>query len=550
MKKGEKETLVMKLNYEGIKDRAAWNHAGVILPSYDPSETAAATRKAPEWLHFGIGNIFRIFIGGIADRLLSEGYANKGITCAETFDFEVVDRIYKPFDNLVLAVTLQADGGQEKRVLASLTEAVKANSGDKASWDRMTEIMTCPQLQMVSFTITEKGYALRKPDGNYLAYVASDMENGPEKVTGAMGIVTALLHKRYQAGAYPIALVSMDNVAHNGEKLRAAVTETARIWTEKGYTEPGFLEYVEDESTVSFPWTMIDKITPRPGEAVSKILNESGIEDMDILVTSKKTYIAPFANAEGPEYLVVEDSFPNGRPLLEKAGVFMTDRDTVNKSERMKVTVCLNPIHTAVCTFARMLGYELFADAIEDPELNTLARMLGYKEGLPVSEDPGIISPEEFLDELMAERFPNKFLGDTNARIAVDISQMVGIRFGENIKAYVSRDGDASGLTAIPLAIAGWIRYLLAEDDFGQQMELSPDPMLPVFAEQLGGIKPGDPDSIGDRLRPLLSNERIFGSDLYTAGIGRKIETMVRDMLTGPGAVRAALKKYLNTEEE
>ena len=48
-------------------------------------------------------------------------------------------------------------------------------------------------------------------------------------------------------------------------------------------------------------------------------------------------------NAEGPQYLVVEDNFPNGRPPLEKAGVFMGDRLTVNRSERMKVTACLNP---------------------------------------------------------------------------------------------------------------------------------------------------------------------------------------------------------------
>lgn len=536
----------MKLTYEGIKDRAAWQNAGIGLPLYDPEETAVLTRETPVWLHFGIGNIFRIFIGGIADRLISGGYTDKGITCAETFDFDVVDRIYKPFDNLVLAVTLHADGRQEKRVLGSLTEAVKAVSSDEAGWRRMSEIITQPRLQMVSFTITEKGYALRSPDGNYLKYVAADMENGPEKAAGAMGIVTALLYKRYLAGEYPVALVSMDNVAHNGEKLRASVVETARVWTEKGFTDPAFLKYAEDETKVSFPWTMIDKITPRPGDAVSRMLSESGVEDMGVLVTGKKTYIAPFANAEGPEYLVVEDSFPNGRPPLEKAGVYMTDRETVNKSERMKVTVCLNPIHTAVCTFARMLGYELFAEAIADPQLHELACRLGYSEGLPVCEDPGIISPERFLDELMTERFPNAYLGDTNARIAVDISKMVGIRFGETIKAYTARYGSASGLTAIPLAIAGWIRYLLAADDNGRGMELSPDPMLSDLTTKISGIHPGDPDSIGSRLRPLLSNERLFGSDLYEAGIGCRIEEMVRDMLKGPGSVRAALRKYLN----
>ncbi|MBQ6388536.1 MAG: mannitol dehydrogenase family protein [Mogibacterium sp.] len=536
----------MKLTFEGIKEREAWDRAGIVLPSYEPSAVADATREAPVWLHFGIGNIFRIFIGGIADRLLSAGHMHKGITCAETFDFDVVDKIYRPFDNLVLAVTMHADGRQDKRVLGSLTEAVKATCSDEGSWTRMSEIFTHPGLQMVSFTITEKGYALRSPDGNYLPYVASDMANGPDKVTGAMGIVTSLLYRRYLAGKYPIALVSMDNVSRNGEKLRASIIETARQWTEKGFTDPGFLEYAEDDSRVSFPWTMIDKITPRPGESVSRMLGDAGVENMDILVTGKKTYIAPFANAEGPEYLVIEDSFPNGRPPLEKGGVYMADRETVNKSERMKVTACLNPIHTAVCTFACMLGYDLFADAMSDPLLYELACRIGYAEGLPVCEDPGIISPVKFLDELMTERFPNAYLGDTSARIAVDISQMVGIRFGETIKAYTARYGNASDLTAIPLAIAGWIRYLLAADDNGDPMELSPDPMLPELTAALSGIHPGDPDSIGDKLKPLLSNERLFGSDLYEAGIGSKIEEMTAYMLKGPGAVRDALRKYLN----
>ena len=63
----------------------------------------------------------------------------------------------------------------------------------------------------------------------------------------------------------------------------------------------------------------------------------------------------------------------------------------------------------------------------------------------------------------------------------------------------------------------------------------------------LSGMAPGDPDSLGSKLRPLLANERVFGSDLYAAGIGNKIEEMVKDMLMGPGAVRAALRKYLFT---
>ena len=535
----------MRLTYEGLQDRAAWAAAGISLPDYDPAAVAAATRQAPVWVHLGIGNIFRFFLGGIADRLLREGRMDRGITCVETFDFEIADRIYRPFDNLALAVTLHKDGSVQRRVLGSLGEVLAVRPGDEAARFRLREIFTDPGLQMVSFTITEKGYALQDAGGSLLPQARLDLENGPDRAGTAMGLVTAMLFARWQAGAAPLALVSMDNVSRNGEKLRASILELVRGWAERGFVPAGFLEYVGDENCVSFPWTMIDKITPRPGEAVSAALAAEGVEDMDILVTDRKTWIAPFVNAEEPQYLVVEDRFPNGRPPLETAGVYMTDRDTVNKSERMKVTACLNPIHTALCTFDRLLGYELFADGMADPELIALARRVGYDEGLPVVESPGILDPAAFLEEVLTERFPNAFLGDTSARIAVDISQMLAIRFGETIKAHMARYGSADHLIGIPLAIAGWFRYLLALDDEGKPFDLSPDPMLPELKALLEGVEPGKPESLGLRIRPLLSNSNLFGLDLWAAGLGQRIEDLTRDMLTGPGAVRRTLQANL-----
>ena len=533
----------LKLNYESLKDKSSWEKIGVSLPNYDIQELSQKTKQNPIWAHFGIGNIFRIFIGGIADQLISQKYLDKGITCIETFDYEVVDKIYKPFDNLALAVTLYEDGKQEKKIIGSLTEAIKAPQEN----ERLKQILTNPGLQLISFTITEKGYVLHDSEGNYFAFVKSDIENGPGKSIGVMGIVTSMLYERYKAGKYPLALLSMDNVSQNGKKLQDSVIEIAERWLEKGYVDNDFIKYIKDENIISFPWSMIDKIAPRPSENVAMNLKKLGIENMDIIITKKQTYIAPFVNAESPQYLVIEDNFPNGRPPFEKApGVYIADRNTVNLSERMKVTTCLNPIHTALCTYDIMLGYTLFADGMHDIELAKLAHRLGYIEGLPVVEDPKILSPKKFLDEVINKRFPNPFLGDTSARIAVDISQMLGIRFGETIKAHMLHYKNTDKLIAIPLAIAGWIRYLLGIDDNGKEFELSPDPMIPELKEKLNGIQFGKPETIGNKLRNILSNKIIFGVDLYEVGLGEKIENMVKEELYGIGAVRATLKKYLN----
>ena len=538
----------MKLTMAGIKDREAWEKAGIQLPGYDVEEVSEKARKSPRWVHFGIGNIFRVFIGGIADGLLEEGALDRGLTCVETFDYDVADKIYAPYDNLGLSVILHGDGTRDYKVLGALAEAVKAQSSNDKQWNRLKEIFAAPSLQLVSFTITEKGYALQKADGTWFPFVEADIKNGPTKATGAMAVLTAMLYERYQAGKYPLALVSMDNCSQNGARLRQSVLTMAEEWKKAGYVDDGFLAYVSDEKIIAFPWTMIDKITPRPSEQIAADLEALGVEDMQPVITAKETYIAPFVNAVKPQYLVIEDSFPNGRPALEKGfGVYMADRKTVNLAERMKVTVCLNPVHSATGPLGVALGYELFAHMLNtDADMMKMARMVAYDEGLPVVQDPGILSPQAFVDELFNDRFPNEYLGDTNLRLAVDVSQMVGIRFGETIKAYVEKYGDASRLTALPLGIAGWLRYMLAVDDAGKKYELAPDPMNEEIQEQLKDIVVGQPETFTDQLRPILSNERLFFIDLYKAGVGEKVENMFREMIAGPGAIKATIHKYVN----
>ena len=538
----------MKLTVKGIKEKEGWEKNGIVLPGYDVEAVSARAKEAPVWVHFGIGNIFRVFIGGIADGLLEKGMLDRGITCVETFDYDVVDKIYEPYDNLGLSVILHGDGTREYKVLGSLAEAVKAQSSDSAQWNRLKEIFASESLQMVSFTITEKGYALHKADGTFFPFVEADVNNGPDKATGAMAVLVTMLHERYKAGKYPLALVSMDNCSQNGARLRESVLTMAKEWQKKGFVEDDFINYVSDEKVIAFPWTMIDKITPRPSEQIADDLENLGVEDMRPVITSKKTYIAPFVNAEKPQYLVIEDSFPNGRPALEKGfGVYMADRNTVNLSERMKVTVCLNPVHSATGPLGVVLGYDLFAHMLNTNEdMMKMARMIAYKEGLPVVPNPGILSPQAFVDELFNDRFPNEYLGDTNLRLAVDVSQMVGIRFGETIKAYVEKFGDASSLTAIPLGIAGWLRYMLAVDDNGNKYELAPDPMNEEIQEQFKDIVVGKPETLKEQLKPILSNERLFYTDLYKDGVGEKIENMFREMLAGPGAVKATIHKYVD----
>ncbi|MFP4198122.1 MAG: mannitol dehydrogenase family protein [Halanaerobium sp.] len=538
---------MLKLKKEELKDLAQWEDAGINPPQFDYQNLIENTKDNPEWVHFGAGNIFRAFIARLQQELLNKGEVEIGIIAAEGFDYEIIDKVYQPADNLSLVVKMSADGKLDKTLLASITEALKADSSFKEDWGELKETFRKPGLKMASFTVTEKGYALDNMEGEFFPFVLEDFEAGPEgDLNHLMAKVTALAYERYKAGAYPFAFASMDNCSHNGQKLKDAVLTVAEKWAENKLVEKEFLGYLNDESKVGFPWSMIDKITPGPAPEVQQKLKELGFENTEIVKTSKNTEIAAFVNAEAPEYLVIEDSFPNGKIPLDKAGAIYTDRDTVNQVETMKVTTCLNPLHTAMAVYGCLLGHTSIAEEMEDKEIRALVEQIGYKEGLPVVVDPGVLDPKEFIDEVVKERLVNPYIPDTPQRIAKDTSQKVAIRFGETIKSYRDADDlDPAELVVVPLAIAGWLRYLLAVDDQGNEMPLSSDPMLDELTPQLEGIELGNPASVGDKLKSILSNEKLMGLDLYQVGLGEKIEGYFKEMIAEEGAVRATLNKYL-----
>lgn len=537
----------MKMNAVSIRNEAAqWNELGVKLPAFDHETMVARTKEHPVWVHFGAGNIFRGFIAALQQDLLNRGLSDRGIIAADTFDYDIIDKIYTPYDNLTMMVTLNPDGTTSREIIGSVAEGLRANSAEPEMMERLRGIFVDPGLQMISFTITEKGYALYRPDGSLMPVVQADMAEGPASARHAMSMVAALLYERFRAGGYPLAVVSMDNCSHNGEKLQHSVMTVAKAWAEKGFVGQDFIRYLEDESKIAFPWSMIDKITPRPHKMVEESLVRDGIEDMSPIITAKNTFIAAFVNAERPQYLVIEDKFPNGRPALEKAGVFLTDRETVNKTERMKVTTCLNPLHTAMSVYGCMLGYTLICDEMKDQDIVALIKRLGYVEGLPVVVNPGILDPKAFIDEVVEQRLPNPFMPDAPQRIATDTSQKVGIRFGETIKSYIAQGMDLNSLVSIPLALAGWLRYLLAVDDEGNAFEVSSDPLKDDIQAKLAGIEVGKPETYKGQLKDILSNASIFGLDLTETVLADKIEGYFVAELAGVGAVRKTLHEALN----
>lgn len=516
-------------------NRGEWEKKGYELPKYDIQAVAAKTHEAPTWVHFGAGNIFRAFHAAVLNDALNSGKYDRGVIVAESFDYEIIDKAYRPYNNLSLFVSLQSGGTVEKKVIASVTESLKADFQFEEDWARLCEIFRAPSLQMVTFTITEKGYSVSP----------ADLERGLKPVL-AMGKVTALLYERWLAGALPITVQSTDNCSHNGDKVKAGVLAYAEAWVKAGLVPEDFLKYLKDEKKVTYPWSMIDKITPRPHAKVQQMLAADGFEDNETVITEKKTFTAPFVNAEEVQYLVIEDNYTNGRPPLELGGALYTTRETVDKVETMKVTTCLNPLHTAMSIYGCMLGYDLISAEMADQDLKGLIQKIGYIEAMPVVTDPGVLNPYEFIGTVINRRLPNPFMPDAPQRIATDTSQKLPIRFGETMKKYLSRGLDTGNLVLIPLVLAGYARYLKGIDDSGNPFEPSSDPLLTELQTIVAPLEIGKTNQDYSCLKNLYSRVDVFGLDLYAAGLGERIEGMVKELYAGVGAVRATLHKYVS----
>ena len=179
--------------------------------NYDVTKLRKDSIKDPKWLAFGSGNIFRGFIARVGQDMINSGKFDRGISVVETFDPEIIEKIYKPFDNLALSVTLHKDGDFDTNLISNLAEALTL-----ADKDRIKEIALNKNLELMSFTITEKGYNLYTSTGELIDIVKNDLDSNPEDARHLMSIVTNLLYQRYKDSRSPLTLLSLDNASHNG----------------------------------------------------------------------------------------------------------------------------------------------------------------------------------------------------------------------------------------------------------------------------------------------------------------------------------------------
>ena len=496
------------------------------------------TFAAPNWLHIGSGNIFRSFIADIAQKIIAKNGSNKGVIVADPYDGEIIEKIYKPYDNLFLSSILNPNGEFSLKLICSVTEALAPNLTQQ-DLDRFFHCFSESSLQIVSLSVTEKAYELYDINGNFLPWLVNDLKNGINKANGILSLLLRGLLKRFETCKTPLTFLAFDNCYHNGDKLKNSIQTLAAIFYKENKISKDFYDWILSNN-LSFPLSMIDKITPHPTKQVQEELKKRGFSNTEIIKTTKNSVVAPFVNSEPAAYLVIEDAFPNGRPQFEKAGVIITTRENVILCENMKIETCLNPLQTALAIFGILFEYKYISDCVADPILNKLIIKMA-EEGMAVVKDPHVINPHNFVNEVIKLRLPNPFIYDQPYRIATDSTNKINIRCGLTIKKYAKANLDKNGLVAIPLVIAGFIRYLQGKSDLGSPYKLASDLKIDYLNQIAKDLNNENSDKA---LNEILTNKEIIGCDLKKEGMYETIKKMFLQMQNKNG-VRSTLTQFL-----
>ena len=139
----------MKLNNSELKNKEVWESKGYKIISYDRDKVIETTHNNPTWVHFGAGNIFRIFPAKLCQRLIESGDMSTGIVVGEGFDYEIISKAYAPFDNMTLMVTLKADGTIDKEVIGiHLTISLKRSGSALTKLSHLLHFRWC-RLQLL-----------------------------------------------------------------------------------------------------------------------------------------------------------------------------------------------------------------------------------------------------------------------------------------------------------------------------------------------------------------------------------------------------------------
>ena len=371
-------------------------------------------------VHFGIGAFHRAHQAWYTDLAMDGGDVDWAI-CGVSLRSRTVAEQLEPQSGLY-TLTQRSGDSRHTRVIGAVREVLFARRQAEEVVARLSD----PACHIVSFTVTEKGYARGR--GNELDMEAASASFYPLLAKG--------LAVRSALGLPGLTLLSCDNLAENGRVLADLVAQ----WLETH--APETVEWFLGECRV--PASMIDRIVPRTDPRdLAELQDRIGMTDAGAVFTEKFSQ------------WVIEDSFAGPRPDWGRYGAQIVS--DVQPFETAKLRM-LNGAHSLLAYCGLRAGHEFVHQAAHDPELRALAMRLMREEALPTIEATEEQDLPEYADQLM-RRFSDPALMHRLDQIAMDGTQKIPQRWLDTVALR-----QQSGLRS-PAIYAGFEAWLWHLDD-------------------------------------------------------------------------------------
>ena len=425
----------------------------IISPAKARQTHYSIENVTPGILHFGVGNFHRSHQAVYIDKLMElNGDLKWGIVGAGVMpsDHVLRDTLHK--QNYLTTVVEESATLSQLRVIASMTGFLPVGNATS-----IISTIANPQIEIVSLTVTEGGYFIDTDSGEFDTNhpdIQFDTIEGSTPKT-VFGLILAGLARRRETGNAPLTVMSCDNIPDNGGATKNAVLGIAR------QQDQALSDWVEEH--VSFPSSMVDRITPATGELeLQRIKNEFGIDDQ-----------APVFCEDFSQW-VLEDKFAGQRPALEQVGVEFTN--DVSPFENMKLRI-LNGGHASIAYPAALMGFVYVADAMADPLISGFLDKLHKREIIPSVLPVQNTNLHQYAEKVV-ERFSRPRIVDTIDRLCYDGKNRQPKFILPTIRDRLAKGEDINGLA---LVSALWCRYCQGHKDDGSKIS-SNDPAWPTLS--------------------------------------------------------------------